>query len=131
MDLTRMEPTDRQHIQKYSADGFTVSGVVFPGAVLVFSQESLSWPVTSFDALTLGDFEPIMAHSGQIDLCLLGCGDRMAMVPADIREAVRRLGIGIEPMDTGAACRTFNVLLAEGRAVMAALIPPTSGPYAR
>ncbi len=131
MDLTRIAPTDRQHIQKYSPDGFTVSAVVLPGAALVFAQESISWPVTAFDTLTVADFEPIIAQSGQIDLCLLGCGDRMAMVPADIREAVRAAGIGIEPMDTGAACRTFNVLLAEGRAVMAALIPPQSLSHSR
>ena len=110
MDLTRIESTDRQHIQKYSPDGFTVSGVVFPGAALVFAQESVSWAVTAFETLTVEDFEPIIAQSGQIDLCLLGCGDRMAMVPAEIREVVRAAGIGIEPMDTGAACRTFNVL---------------------
>jgi uncharacterized protein len=48
----------------------------------------------------------------------------MSPVPAKLRSALRASGIALEPMDTGAACRTYNVLVAEGRQVSAALIPP-------
>lgn len=124
MDLTRIAPTDRQHIQKYTNDGFTVSGVVYSGPVLVFPKGSQSWGVKDPGALCQADFTNVIEASGDIDLCLLGCGVRMTLVPSDLKKALREAGIGIEPMDTGAACRTFNVLLAEGRAVMAALLPP-------
>lgn len=123
MDLTRIAPTDRQHIQKYTPDGFTVSGIVYTGPLLVFSKTSQSWDVNNPDSLCSADFTRVIEASGEIDLCLLGCGSRMTLVPSDLRKALREAGIGIEPMDTGAACRTFNVLLAEGRALMAALLP--------
>ena len=59
---------------------------------------------------------------GGIDLLLLGCGARMAMVPAGVRQHLRAAGVVVESMDTGAACRTYNVLMADGRRVAAALI---------
>jgi uncharacterized protein len=67
---------------------------------------------------------PIIAAgaAGQIELLLLGCGPRMALIPSTLRAALRAKGIVLEPMDTGAACRTYNVLAAEGRKVAAALI---------
>ena len=61
-------------------------------------------------------------HAAGGDLLLIGCGTRMAMVPRDLRTALRADGIVIEPMDTGAAARTYNVLLAEHRPVSAALL---------
>ena len=125
MDLTRIAPTDRQHIQKYSPVGFTVSGVEFAGPVLVFPQESLSWNADAPDSLLLNDVSAIIDRAGELDLCLLGCGNRITRVEACVRQVLKDVGVSVEPMDTGAACRTFNVLLAEGRAVMAALFPPT------
>ncbi|MBT5239215.1 MAG: hypothetical protein HN793_06410 [Rhodospirillaceae bacterium] len=126
MDLTRIAPTDRQHIQKYSPNGFVVSGVVFTGPILVFSQESLSWNAEASEFLKPEDLTPILERARTLDLCLLGCGNRMTPVALAVRQTLKEAGIGIEPMDTGAACRTFNVLLAEGRAVMAALFPPAA-----
>jgi len=126
MDLTRIAPTDRQHIQKYGPGGFTVSGVVFSGPVLVLSQESFLWTAEAPETLKPEDFAPVLERASEYDLCLLGCGRRMTPVATIVRETLKDVGIGIEPMDTGAACRTFNVLLAEGRAVMAALFPPVA-----
>ena len=57
-----------------------------------------------------------------VDILLLGCGPKMTLVPTDLRRALRSEGMVVEPMDTGAACRTFNILLAEERRVAAALI---------
>jgi uncharacterized protein len=62
-------------------------------------------------------------ENGSVNLLLIGCGPRMAMIPAALRASLRAKGVVIEPMDTGAACRTYNVLMAEGRLVAAALIP--------
>lgn len=123
MDLTRIAPTDRQHIQKYTRDGFTISDVSFNGSILVYPKETVIWPVQNTSVLVPDDFEVITKSEHDIDLCLLGCGPRMTLVSSDIKTMMREAGIGVEPMDTTAACRTFNVLLAEGRAVMAALLP--------
>ena len=62
-------------------------------------------------------------HNDRIELLLLGCGRRMAPPPSGLRQALRQAGIVLEVMDTGAACRTYNVLLSEERRVAAALLP--------
>jgi uncharacterized protein len=54
---------------------------------------------------------------------LLGTGRRLQPPPAGLRAALKQAGIALEPMDSGAACRTYNVLMAEGRLVAAALLP--------
>jgi uncharacterized protein len=126
MDLTRIAPKDRQHIQKYGPSGFTVSGVAFNGPIVVFSDQSYVWNVESIDTLTSEMFAPVLNRANEIDLCLLGCGQGMKRIPASIKDRFKEQGVGIEPMDTGAACRTFNVLLAEGRSLAVALFPPTS-----
>ena len=124
MDITRIAPKDRQHIQRYSADGFKVSGQTFDGPVLVFADQTVPWNAPLVHDLSLDDFSVVKDSLSDVDLCLLGCGTRTQQVPKALREAMREKGVSVEPMDTGAACRTFNVLLAEGRAVMAALLKP-------
>ena len=74
-------------------------------------------------AATTEALAPVVAHGG-VELLLLGLGRRMVPVPAAVRAALKADGIAIEAMDTGAACRTYNVLLAEERRVAAALLPP-------
>ena len=68
----------------------------------------------SFDAL---------CQDNLADVLLLGCGPRAVLPPRALRDALRAKGLVVEPMDTGAACRTYNVLMAEDRRVAAALIP--------
>lgn len=124
MDITRIAPQDRQHIQRYGADGFKVSGQDYTGPVLVFAEQSLDWNAPEVGDLSLADFADVSDALNAVDLCLLGCGAATQQVPKAFRDAMREQGVSVEPMDTGAACRTFNVLLAEGRAVMAALRLP-------
>jgi len=66
---------------------------------------------------------PVIEH-GRVEILLLGLGRSTSAVPAALRTALRTAGIALEAMDTGAACRTYNVLVAEDRRVAAALIPP-------
>jgi uncharacterized protein len=120
MELTPLAPASRQLIERYSADGFRVSGVVYPGPVLVFPDRTMIWenPLVSIEGLT-----PVIEHGG-VELVLVGLGKRGAPVATALRAALKACGIGIEAMDTGAACRTYSVLLAEDRLVAAALLPP-------
>ena len=69
------------------------------------------------------DAAPLVALAGRIDVVLMGMGDEIAHAPADLRAAVEGAGIGLEVMNSPAACRTYNVLVGEGRRVAAALRP--------
>ena len=121
MEISFAMPQDRQIVESYGDLQFKVSGQQFQGSLLVFPERSQPWPVKSFDGLTLDSLAPVI-EEGSVQVLLLGCGPKLQIPPPDLRSALREKGIGIEPMDTGAACRTYNVLLAEGRAVAAALI---------
>lgn len=124
MDVTPLIPEGRQLVEAYGDGGFKVSGTAYKGAVMVFPGHTLSWEITAFADLTPAHFAPVIAagEAGEISLMLLGCGLRMQMMPAPLRQTLRAAGIVTEVMDTGAACRTYNVLLAEGRRVCAAML---------
>ncbi|MBV8890141.1 MAG: Mth938-like domain-containing protein [Alphaproteobacteria bacterium] len=123
MDLTPIVPAGRQVIERYAAAGFRVSGVVYNGAILVFPERTIAWAPASVAAITTESLAPVLAHGG-VQILLLGCGRRFGAIAPALRSALKAAGIVIEPMDTGAACRTYNVLLAEDRRVAAALLPP-------
>ena len=124
MDLTPLVPQGRQIIESYGDGRFRVTGAVHQGSILVFPDKTVAWPVGEITSLTEESLASIAAagDAGTIDLLLIGCGPRMTLIPAQLRAALRSHGIVIEPMDTGAAARTYNVLAAEGRKVAAALI---------
>jgi len=122
MDVTPLIPGDRQVIESYGASGFRVSGVAYGGAILVFPEATHAWAAANVADLTQAAFEPVVARGG-IEILLVGCGRRMVMLPRALRDELRRAGIVADAMDTGAACRTYNVLLAEDRRVAAALLP--------
>ena len=123
IDLSPVIPAGRQLIERYSARGFRVSGVIHPGPVIVFPDRTLAWEASGPAAISVANLAPVVAHGG-VRILLLGMGQRMSPVAPSLRAALRREGIALEPMDTGAACRTFNVLLGEDRMVAAALLPP-------
>jgi len=121
MDVTPVIPAGRQVVESYGASGFRVSGSLYGGSILVFSDMTLDWPVGGIGEASIERFAPVIEHGG-IEILLLGCGRRTTLVPAGLRRALRAGGIVMDAMDTGAACRTYNVLLAEERRVAAALI---------
>ena len=125
MDVTPVIPADRQVIDRYGPAGFQVSGVLHPGSILLFPDETQAWSPTSMAEVTAESLAAVAAHGG-VQILLLGCGRRMALVPPPIRAALKQAGIVIDAMDTGAACRTYSVLLGEGRQVAAALLPVTA-----
>jgi uncharacterized protein len=122
MEFTRIAPQGRQFIQAHREGGFTIAGVRHDGSVLVLPERTLPWPVGDLDAVTLESLAPITAAATTLDILVLGCGAAFGQPAADLRQALRAQGIVTEAMDTRAACRTFNVLLAEDRRVAAALI---------
>lgn len=124
MDLTPVATAGRQIIERYATSGFRVSGVIYRGPVLVFPDLTMAWEVASAPDVTWEALAPVIEHGG-VEILLLGLGRSTSAVPAALRTALRAARIALEAMDTGAACRTYNVLVAEDRRVAAALIPPT------
>lgn len=126
MDVTPLVPEGVQIIQGYGNGGFRVAQVWHQGPVLVMPETTVPWPVTPATALAPLDpatLEPILAAAVGVDILLIGTGPSQVFVPPAIRQRIRERGPVAEMMDTGAACRTFNLLLAEGRRVAAALLP--------
>jgi uncharacterized protein len=122
MDFIREQPPGRQLVQSYQEGGFRIAGVRYEGSVLVLPDRTLAWRVRGLDEVTLESLAPVRAAEPAVEILLLGCGRRLAMAPPELRQALRDRGIALEPMDTPAACRTYNVLIAEERRVAAALI---------
>jgi len=122
MDVTPVVSAENQLIVGYGDLGFTISGVRHEGSVIVLPKQTLAWPVASMAELTIASLEPILTAEIRPSVLMLGCGKGMSVVPREVRAALKAAGIVAEPMDTGAACRTYNVLLTEGRDVAAALI---------
>lgn len=122
MDITPVVAADRQLIHGYGDGGFTITAIWYEGSVLVLPSATLAWEVGDMAALSVESFAPILEAQPRPAVLLLGCGKGMQPVPREVRAALRSAGIVVEPMDTGAACRTYNVLLTEGRDVAAALI---------
>ena len=124
MDVTPLVKQGQSIIQSYSGGRFRISGEVFEGAVVVTPDAVHGWDYDGAVAdLSIADFETILPQLKDADVVLMGCGAQMEFLPKDVRVALRERGISIDTMDTGAACRTFNVLIAEGRRVTSVLLP--------
>lgn len=122
VNITPRIPAGRQVIQTYGNGGFRVSGQFYRGSVLIFPNQTLAWPVAAMAELSHASLEPVAGAGAEVEILLIGCGAAMAPIPKALRDWLRGSGIVIDGMDTGAACRTYNVLLSEERRVAAALI---------
>jgi uncharacterized protein len=109
-------------IESYGAGGFRVDGESFRGSVIVLPDGVVAWDVREIAAVTVDSLQPVIAAAAEVEILLIGSGARFAMVPPSLRSALQARGIAVDSMDTGAACRTYNVLRAESRRVAAALI---------
>lgn len=89
---------------------------------MVLPEGVVNWAVGDVAAATMDSLAPVLAVVPRPEILLIGCGSRAAFISPPLRQALRDAGITIDAMDTGAACRTYNVLLAEERRVVAALI---------
>ena len=109
-------------IEAYGDGGFRFAQRRHAGSLLILPSGIYSWPVTVPEKLTPKGFAAVFAEADDIEFLLLGSGLRLRRPTTALKKAFVEAGVGLEVMDTGAACRTFNVLLAEARAVAAALI---------
>ena len=117
-------------IDAYGNGGFRFAGMSHRGSILCLPQAIEAWEPRSVDALAPRDFDSVLAARDQIDFVLLGTGDAHRMPPAAIRHMFAAAGLGLDVMATGAAARTYNILIAESRRVAAALIAVGDAPGA-
>ncbi len=109
-------------IDSYGNGGFRFADMSHRGSILCLPSGIHAWPVTAIDALTADDLGPVLEVKDRLDVLLLGAGAAFAMPSSAIRTLLAEAGLWVETMTTGAAARTYNVLLGEGRSVGAALI---------
>ena len=114
-------PTPAQ-IEAYGDGGFRFGGMSHRGSLLCFPDGIWAWPVASVRDLTAETLEPVFARAGGMDFFVLGGGRDPFVLPRALRERFRELSLSMDAMPTGAAVRTWNILLAEGRRVGAGLI---------
>ena len=112
----------RAPIEAYGNGGFRFAGMGHRGSILCLPSAVVAWDVASPADLTPASLADVIAERDRIEVLLVGTGRGPALLPRPAVEALRAAGIGVDGMNTGAAARTYNVLLAEGRAVAAALI---------
>ncbi len=122
MDVTPLIKQGQQIIESYGDGAFTVSGKVYTHAIVLTPEETKPWDISSFEDCTQEAVQALLDASAETEILLIGCGEQFYPVPPEWRATARAKGVALELMDTGAACRTYNILLTEGRHVLAALI---------
>ena len=85
-------------------------------------ERTISWAIDSLDDINLETLSPVFEVEPQIEILLIGCGAMMQLLPKQLTDTCRKRGLAVDPMDTGAACRTYNILASEGRRVAAGLV---------
>jgi uncharacterized protein len=111
----------RAPIGGYGKGMFRTGGVQHRGSLLILPEGTFAWPVASAAELSLESLAPVLSAPSP-GFLLLGTGAAQIFPDRSLRDALASAGLGLEAMDTGAACRTYNVLLGEERAFAAALI---------
>jgi uncharacterized protein len=109
-------------IDAYGNDGFRFAGMSHRGSLLCLPDGIWAWPVKDVTELTFAVLEPVFARGEALDMFLIGAGRDPWPLPKRLRARFRELTISVDTMPTGAAVRTYNILLAEDRRVGAGLI---------
>jgi uncharacterized protein len=112
----------RHVIDAYGNGGFRFGEMSHRGSILALPSGVRAWPVTRVSDLTEAALADVFAEGDALELLLLGTGQDIAAIPDSLRWCFRDARIGLDVMQTGAAARTYNILLGENRKVGAALI---------
>ncbi|MCO5129573.1 MAG: MTH938/NDUFAF3 family protein [Xanthobacteraceae bacterium] len=109
-------------IEAYGNGGFRFDEMSHRGSLLCLPDSMWAWPVTTPREIDRHALMRVFEKANVIDTLIIGTGDEVWLPPNDLREALRRLHVGIDAMRTGPAIRTYNIMLGERRRVAAALI---------
>lgn len=116
MRVSEVHFPGRPPIDGYGPGFFRIGGAVHRGPVVLLPAATLAWA-------GLPDIEVLLEQSSEFDVLLLGMGPEIRPLAAELRRPLEAAGIGVEIMATASACRTYNVLVSEGRRIAAALMP--------
>ncbi len=116
MQIDEIRYDDARPIDGYGPGFFRVDGEVLRGAVIVTATEARTWK-------GLEDTAALVALAERVDVILFGSGATMTGAPAELTRVIEAAGMGVEPMASPAACRSYNILLSEGRRVALAALP--------
>jgi len=119
MDITPIIPKGKQVLSGYGAGAFKINNESISGSLLLLPDRAIAWDMQNFDPEHLQNLIPMLE---EIDILLVGTGKDLTFIPPHIRMLFKEKNIAIDAMSTGAACRTYNVLLSEERRVAAALV---------
>lgn len=116
MQLNEVTFSEARPVDGYGPGFFRVAGEVHQGALLITATGLGPWG-------GYGDDSGLLALAGQVDVVFIGTGAEIAHIPAELRRSLETAGLGVEVMNSPAACRTYNVLLSEGRRIALAVLP--------
>ena len=121
--LPTPDPSQVQLIRSYGPGHFLISEREWRSPVLVTPMRTTEWNVARAEDLALDNLAPLRDAPTPTELLVVGCGARAVFFAPALRAQLKAAGMALEVVDTGSGCRIYNVLLAEGRRVAAALIP--------
>jgi uncharacterized protein len=122
MDITPLIKEGTNIITSYGNLGFSINKTRYEGSLLLLPSLIIPAPSLSIEVIDPSIIDLIIEHKAQIELLLIGCGTNHRHTPPFLKQLLYPYGIACDTMTTGAACRTFNVLLSEERKVAALLI---------
>lgn len=109
-------------LESYGNGGFRFGEMSHKGSLLILRSGIYGWGETSFDEVTPTSFQPLFDDAEGHEFLIFGTGEIQKFPSSELRQAFVEAGLGLEVMDSGAAARTYNVLIAEGRKVAAAFL---------
>ena len=125
MDLTLQRPGEHHYIHSVSADGIRVVDQLCTGSIIVSANRLITdWPVAVPGEITADHCRLILELEPEI--VLIGTGERQVFLEPEMLMHFYKRSVGVEIMSTRAACDTFNILVSEGRNVVAALVQTPS-----
>ena len=128
-------PSDQHRINAYNEDGIQINGHWWHRSVILTPSDVQEWPPTHPEQINAETLAILVEHPYKPEVVLIGTGESSGYIAVENLAGFYRAGIGVEVMNTGAACRSYNVLLGEQRRVAAAFLiagvacdPPSAAP---
>ncbi|MBW9061894.1 Mth938-like domain-containing protein [Rhizobium herbae] len=122
VEIRRAHFPGRAPIESYGNGGFRFADMSHRGSLLMLPSGIYGWDMVEGDPLTVENFQRVFDEAADIEVLLVGTGKDIRPLPKELKARFKELSISSDPMSTGAAVRTYNIMLAESRAVAAAFI---------